>query len=282
MKREMATVALLEVRDLHYRYPGGTAALRGVSLKMEKGEMAALMGPNGSGKTTLMYHLVGLLRPQRGRLLFRGRDIPPAGKSSSVGLVFQDPNDQLFAPTVEEDVAFGPQNMALPAEEVRRRVKEAMSAAGILGLEKRPIQSLSYGQKRRVAIAGVLAMEPEFILLDEPAAGLDPGGVEEIMSLVSSLNRERGVTVLMSTHDVDLVPEYMSRVLVLHEGQILADGMVHQVFSRVEVLSRARLKLPRVARVFRSPAEGDGQRLPLTVEEGCLELARLTGRRGRG
>jgi len=278
----METVALVEVRDLYYQYPDGTQALCGVNLELEEGEMAALLGPNGCGKTTLMYHLVGLLRPQRGQLLFRGREIPPAGRSCSVGLVFQDPNDQLFAPTVEEDVAFGPSNMALEAAEARRRVREAIAAAGLEGLERRPIHHLSYGQKRRVALAGVLAMGPELILLDEPTAGLDPGGVEEIMGLIFRLNRDLGITVLLCTHDVDMVPEYTGRAYVMHEGRILADGPVRQVFSRQEVLSRARLPLPRVGRVFWSPAAGHAQRCPLTVQEGRLELARLTSGRGYG
>ncbi|ADG13911.1 cobalt ABC transporter, ATPase subunit [Methanocaldococcus infernus ME] len=245
---------ILETKDLHYSYPDGTEVLKGVNFKVKKGEMVALLGPNGVGKTTLFLHFNGILRPTKGEVLIKGKPIKYDKKSllevrKTVGIVFQNPDDQLFAPTVKDDVAFGPLNLGLPKEEVERRVKEALKAVGLEGFENKVPHHLSGGQKKRVAIAGVLAMEPEIIVLDEPTAGLDPIGASKIMKLLYDLNK-RGITIIISTHDVDLVPVYADRVYIMYDGKILKEGEPREVFRDVNTLRKANLRLPRVAHLL--------------------------------
>ncbi|WP_423792000.1 ATP-binding cassette domain-containing protein [Methanocaldococcus indicus] len=242
---------ILETRDLHYIYPDGTHVLKGINFKVKEGEMVALLGPNGAGKSTLFLHFNGILKPTKGEVLIKGKPIKYNKEGlikvrKTVGLVFQNPDDQIFAPTVLEDVAFGPLNLGLSKEEVERRVKEALKAVGMEGFEDKPPHHLSGGQKKRVAIAGILAMEPDIIVLDEPTAGLDPLGASQIMKLLYELNKQ-GKTIIISTHDVDLVPVYADRVYVMYNGQILKEGTVKEVFEDVESLRKAHLRLPRVA-----------------------------------
>ena len=245
---------ILETRDLYFRYPDGTEVLKGINFKVKKGEIVSLLGPNGAGKSTLFLHFNGILRPTKGEVLIKGKPIKYDKKSlievrKTVGLVFQNPDDQIFAPTVKEDVAFGPLNLGLPKEEVERRVKEALKAVGMEGFENKPPHHLSGGQKKRVAIAGILAMQPEIIVLDEPTSGLDPVGASKIMKLLYELNKE-GMTIIISTHDVDLVPVYADRVYIIYDGKILKEGTPKEVFSDVETIRKANLRLPRVAHLI--------------------------------
>ncbi|WP_421077454.1 ATP-binding cassette domain-containing protein [Methanothermococcus sp. Ax23] len=247
-------MGILEVENLYYKYPDGTEALNGINFKAEKGEMVALLGPNGAGKSTLFLHFNGILKPYKGNVLVKGKPIKYNSKSllevrKTVGIVFQNSDDQLFAPTVKQDVAFGPLNLGLSKEEVEKRVKEALKAVGMEQFENKPPHHLSGGQKKRVAIAGILAMEPEVIVLDEPTAGLDPIGASHIMKLLYNLNK-KGITIIISTHDVDLVPIYANKVYIMSEGQIIKEGEPKVVFNDSEIIRKANLRLPRVAHLI--------------------------------
>ena len=199
---------VIETKDITYKYPDGTKALDKVNFNVDEGKIVALLGPNGAGKSTLFLHFNGILSPSTGSVLIEGCTVKYNKKDlmqirQKVGIVFQNPDDQLFAPTVLEDVAFGPMNMGLPKEEVESRVKEALLRVGMEGFEKKPPHHLSGGQKKRVAIAGILAMKPKIMVLDEPTSGLDPKGASQILRLLYKLNNE-GITIVISTHDVDL------------------------------------------------------------------------------
>ncbi|MCL4516041.1 MAG: ATP-binding cassette domain-containing protein [Firmicutes bacterium] len=274
---------ILATEALSFAYPGGAAALREVNLAIEPGEFVALLGANGSGKTTLLKHCNGLLAPEGGRVLLEGEPIVRDRQAEvlrKVGLVFQDPNDQLFAATVLEDLLFGPLNLGLPSKEAESKARQALKAVGMEGYENKAIHHLSYGQKKRVAIAGVLAMEPGILALDEPTAGLDPAGVEEIMNLLAGLN-QRGLTIIMATHDVDLVPEYASRVHVLHRGTIIFNGTPEDLFREGALIRRAGLRLPRIGQVFASLPEKDHplvERPPFTVRAAREVILELLGR----
>ncbi len=247
-------MSILEAKNIEYKYPDGTKALNGVNFKANKGEMVALLGPNGAGKSTLFLHFNGILKPSSGQILIKGNPIKYNSKGllevrKTVGIVFQNSDDQLFAPTVMQDVAFGPLNLGLSEEEVKKRVKESLKAVGMEGFENKPPHYLSGGQKKRVAIAGILAMEPEVIVLDEPTAGLDPLGASQIMKLLYELNK-KGITIIISTHDVDLVPIYADRVYIMSKGQIIKEGKPNEVFGDTKIIRKANLRLPRVAHLI--------------------------------
>jgi cobalt/nickel transport system ATP-binding protein len=212
-------VKAVEIRGLRYTYPDGTVALRGVNLEVKEGESVYLMGPNGSGKSTLLLHLNGLLLPQRGEVRVLGMDTRNGVEEirKRVGLVFQDPDDQLFMPTVFEDVAFGPLHLGLGEREVRRRVREALRAVGAEGLGGRSPHHLSYGEKKRVAIATILSMEPQLLVLDEPTLGLDPWARREFLSLLRRL--KKGRTLVMAGHDLELMG-LCDRAFLLRRGRV--------------------------------------------------------------
>ncbi|MFZ1643116.1 MAG: ABC transporter ATP-binding protein, partial [Candidatus Contendobacter sp.] len=242
------TASLLAVRGLEYVYPGGITALHHLDLTIEKGRKLAILGPNGSGKTTLLLHLNGTFRPTRGEVWLDGC---PAGYDRRslndwrrrVGLVLQEPDDQLFAATVGQDVSFGPLNLGLSAAETGERVREALESLRIAHLTDRATHMLSFGQKKRVAIAGVLAMRPEILVLDEPTAGLDPHGVTHLLGVLQQLH-EAGATLVFSTHDVELAYAWADRVAVFHEGTVLCQGETTAVLGDREMLHRARLRPP--------------------------------------
>ncbi|MEV8633824.1 ABC transporter ATP-binding protein [Streptosporangium sp. NPDC051023] len=233
----------LEVRRLAYAYPDGTQALFGVDFEIGRGERVALLGPNGAGKTTLVMHLNGILTAGHGTVTVAGL---PVGKKSlkeirrRVGLVFQDPDDQLFMPTVREDVAFGPANLGIGGEELERRVKGALDRVGMLEAIDRPPHHLSFGQRRRVAVATVLAMEPEILVLDEPSSNLDPASRRELAEILRGLD----VTVLMVTHDLPYALELCDRALILSGGVIAADGPTRKILADADLLAAHRLELP--------------------------------------
>lgn len=242
---------MLEANHIVYKYEDGTKALNDVTVKVNDNEIVALLGKNGAGKSTLFLHFNGIFKPDKGEVLVEGKPIKYNNKGlldvrSKVGVVFQNPDDQLFAPTVQEDVAFGPLNLGLSQEEVENRVKESLKKVGMSGFERKPPHHLSGGQKKRVAIAGVLAMKPKIMVLDEPTSGLDPKGVSQVLKLLYKLNSE-GISIIISTHDVDLVPLYANRLYVIKEGQIIKEGTPSEVFSDVKTIRGANLRLPRIA-----------------------------------
>ncbi|MBP3657118.1 MAG: energy-coupling factor transporter ATPase [Clostridia bacterium] len=248
------------IEKLNYVYMAGgpyeTHALRDVNLTIEDGEFVGLIGHTGSGKSTLVQHLNGLLMPTSGRILVDGMDL--ADKDTDrravrqrVGLVFQYPENQLFEETVEKDIAFGPKNLGLGEEEIARRVRDAMRRVALDydTLHERSVFELSGGQMRRVAIAGVLAMEPQVLVLDEPCAGLDPRGREEILSLIRGLHSECGTTIVMVSHSMDDVASLAERVIVMNKGGVFMDGAPREVFSRGEELRAIGLDVPQAVQL---------------------------------
>ena len=233
----------LEVRGLAFAYPDGHQALGGVDLRIEPGERVALLGPNGAGKTTLVLHLNGIHLPATGEVRVAGVPVAkPALKEirRRVGIVFQDPDDQLFLGTVRQDVAFGPANLGLAGAELDRRVMEALEKVGMTDYVDRPPHHLSYGQRRRVAVATVLAMEPEILVLDEPSSNLDPASRRELADILRDLD----VTVLMVTHDLPYALELCPRSIVLSEGVVVADRPTFDVLTDDALMSAHRLELP--------------------------------------
>lgn len=241
-------MSLFELKGLRFGYSRGEEVLKGVDLSLRRGAKTVVIGPNGSGKTTLLLHLNGVLKPTRGAVYFKGRQISYDRRSlrelrSAVGFLFQDPDVQVFAGTVFEDVSFGPMNLGLPGPEVERRVQRALSSLGIEELADRPLHFLSFGQKKLVALAGVLAMEPEVLVLDEPTANLDPAHVEVLLEKVEEL-RSAGCEVIMSTHDVDLAYSWADEVVIFCEGRAMASGDPEAVFSSEELLRAGSLRRP--------------------------------------
>lgn len=266
---------IVKAENITYHYPDGTNALKEVNFRAAKGKIVMLIGPNGAGKSTLFLHFNGILKPTTGSLEIDGVPVKYERKDllklrQKVGIVFQNPDDQLFAPTVQEDVAFGPSNIDIPKEEVKLRVKEAIKRVDMEGFEEKPPHYLSGGQKKRVAIAGILAMRPQIMVLDEPTSGLDPKGAFQIMRLLCKLNRE-GITIIIATHDVDIVPIYAHEVYVISEGKILKKGTPQEVFEDKELIRKANLRLPHIAHLFERLQEEDqisfGKSYPLTISE---------------
>ena len=238
----------LSIKNLSYTYPDGTHALKNVNMEILKGQKVAIMGPNGAGKSTLFSHFNGLTEPKSGYLEIDGKKMEYDKKTlleirQKVGIVFQDPNDQLFAPTVKEDVAFGPMNLGLSYEEVEKRVDEALTLVGMEKFKDKTPHHLSGGQQKRVAIAGIIAMKPEIMILDEPTAGLDPQGVDKVLDILNNLNKE-GMTIVISSHDIEMVNGFAEKIFVLNEGKILASGDKNEIFSNKELLKEAHLKAP--------------------------------------
>ncbi|MCC7119249.1 MAG: energy-coupling factor ABC transporter ATP-binding protein [Anaerolineales bacterium] len=233
---------VLKVNELRFAYPDGHAALHGVSFNLRRGEKAALVGPNGAGKSTLMLHLNGILQgggevEVGGQRLTR-QNLPAI--RALVGLVFQNPDDQLFSPTVFEDVAFGPLHMGLPEADVRARVEAALEAVQMSAYRERLSHHLSVGEKKRIAIATTLSMNPSLLVLDEPSAGLDPRARRTLINLL----RELPITMLVSTHDMALVQELFPRTIVMDEGQIVADGTTAEILNDEALLTAHGLEKP--------------------------------------
>jgi len=234
---------IVEVENLRYAYPDGTAAVQGISFRIHHGESVAIVGANGAGKSTLLQHLNGYLTPGEGRI--RIGDFPLTKETvrdvrRTVGMVFQDPDDQLFMPTVYDDVAFGPLNLGLPPEAVQARVTEALSRVEALHLQDRPPYRLSGGEKRAVAIASVLSMDPDILVMDEPTTGLDPRARRRLIELLGSFHH----TKIIATHDLDLVLDLCERTIVIHNGRVTADGATADIFQNQELLAESHLEKP--------------------------------------
>lgn len=279
---------ILEVKNLTYIYSAGTPfehkALDDISFSVERGEFIGIIGHTGSGKSTLMQQLNGLLKPTSGTVLLDGQDIWSDKKLTRqarfrVGLVFQYPEYQLFEETVYKDIAFGPKNMGLSAEEVDRRVREA---AGFVGLTEQQLEvspfDLSGGQKRRVAIAGVIAMEPEVLILDEPTAGLDPVGRSEILGNIQSYRRAKNATIMMVSHSMEDVARLTDRLLVMNGSKLAMDAPPAQVFTHAEELTQMGLNIPQVTQVFLELKKlGLDVKNVYTIEQAAAEIRRLKG-----
>jgi cobalt/nickel transport system ATP-binding protein len=272
----------IETINLSYTYHDGTKALTNMNFAVEKGENMAILGPNGAGKSTLLHHFNGLLMPTSGKVLVLGKEVATSDLDwvrQKVGLVFQDPDDQLFARTVGQDVAFGPVNLGFPADEVKARVKWALEATEITELENKPPQNLSTGQKKRAALAGVLAMKPEIIVLDEPMANLDPRTASKVLQLLLQLNKELGLTLIIATHDVDLVPLFADEICILNKGQIVTQGPPQEVFAKTDLIRSMDLRLPRITHLFEILSKRNqlltGKQFPLTIGEARKEIVEL-------
>lgn len=268
---------IIEIKDLCYAYTEEKAALDHVSLRIPKGQMTAVMGGNGAGKSTLFLNMNGVLTPDSGDVYFNGEKVLYNKKGirsmrRRVGIVFQDPNDQLFSSNVRKDIAFGAVNLGLPKEEVDRRVEEAVRRIGIGDFLDRPTHALSFGQKKRVAIAGVLVMQPDVMILDEPTAGLDPFGTSEILHLLLEIKEQTGMSVIIATHDVDIVPLYCDYAYVLDHGRMILEGTPDEVFSRSDILRAHSLRLPRIAHLMEILKKND--RLPFDESASTISAAR--------
>jgi cobalt/nickel transport system ATP-binding protein len=237
-------VTTVQVDDLHHAYPDGRVALRGVDLHVAPGERLAVLGPNGAGKTTLVLHLNGILAPSSGRVTIGDLPVVKANLADvrrRVGIVFQDPDDQLFMPTVHDDVAFGPANVGLRDDALEQRVRAALESVGMEEHAPRPPHHLSFGQRRRVAVATVLAMDPEVLVLDEPTSNLDPAARRELADILAGLD----LTTLVVTHDLPYALELCPRAVILHDGRVVADGPTVDLLADTELLAAHRLELPR-------------------------------------
>jgi len=269
---------VLKTDNLNYIYHDGVHAIKDINIKIKEGEKVAIMGPNGAGKSTLFLHFNGLKEPDRGNIEVDGEKMVYNKKElleirQKVGIVFQNPNDQLFAPSVEEDVAFGPMNLGLPIEEVEKRTAEALELVEMSDSKDKPPHHLSGGQQKKVAIAGIIAMRPEIMILDEPTAGLDPQGVDQILEILNKLNDE-GMTIVISSHDVEMINDFADHIFVLKEGKIIGDGTPDEIFSNHELLEKANLKPPKTAELLKILKENglDVDINKIKVKDCCEEI----------
>jgi cobalt/nickel transport system ATP-binding protein len=265
---------ILETRDLKYTYPDGTIAIQDLSIEIKKGKKVAFVGPNGSGKSTLFLLLNGSLKPKTGEILFHGAPFKYDSKSlrdirKSIGIVFQNSDDQIFAPTVYQDVAFGPSNLGYSKERVETSVQHALEHVGLARFKDKPPHHLSGGQKKRVAIAGVMAMEPEVIILDEPLSNLDPVGADEMVDLLNEFNHF-GSTIIISTHDVDLAYRWSDYVFLMSNSKLIGQGTPVEVFKNQELLKKAGLRQPSTLEIYHEIERRGlayGRNSPKTVPE---------------
>lgn len=274
---------VIKADGLSFTYPDGTNVLDSIDFSVKKGEFVGILGGNGSGKTTFLRLLNGLLKPTKGDIYLEEENIKDIERNrlfTFACTVFQDPDHQLFSSTVAEDIAFGPLNMGLSKEEVSKRVDDSLASVGMGNFKNKVIHNLSFGQKKRICLAGVLAMCPEIIFLDEPTAGLDPMAISSIMHLLERLNKD-GVTMVMATHSVDLVPLFLDRLIILNKGKIVREGSPQEVFSDPMAVRFAELRMPQVGHLFEILKKRDGlsiEDLPLTIGEARQEIKRLLTR----
>ena len=258
--------AIISFNNVHFTYPGDDdETLRGIDLEIEEGTFVAVLGHNGSGKSTLAKHMNAILVPDEGKVTVAGLDTADENGiidlRRNIGMVFQNPDNQIVANVVEDDVAFAPENLGVAPEEIRKRVDDALRQVGMYELRKHAPHLLSGGQKQRVAIAGVIAMQPKIIVLDEPTAMLDPQGRAEVVSTVSKLCREKGMTVILITHHMDECVD-ADRLIVMSNGRVVADGSPEKVFSMVELMEKEGLTVPETTRVLYE-LRGQGIDVPL-------------------
>ena len=263
----------IETKNLHFVYPDGTKALNGINLKIYEGEFIAIIGPNGSGKSTLAKHFVALLKPTTGKVIVYGKDtfnLEPADLVRDVGYVFQNPAHQLFCPSVKEEIAYGLQNLGLPKNEIDKRVNYILKVMRLEHLKNANPLLLSRGEKTKVAIASILALDPKVIILDEPTTGQDRKTIEYIFSLLKKLN-EKGKTIIFITHNMRVVAEYAKRVIVMNEGKVVMDGTPYEVFSHKEELEKIYIRPPSVYELSLRLRD-TGMKETLTVNEFIKEF----------
>lgn len=280
--------AAIEARELRYTYEDGTAALKGINLRAERGKITGILGANGAGKSTLFLNLNGVLQPSAGEILLDGALVKRDRKGLTelrrrVGIVFQDPDDQLFSADVYRDISFGAVNLGLPEAEVRRRVEAAMERTGVSHLRDKPTHALSFGQKKRVAIAGVLVMEPEVLILDEPTAGLDPRGRDEILDQIERLHHEKKMTIILVSHSMEDIAKYVDRILVMNHGEKVFDDTPKEVFKHYRELEAIGLAAPQITYVVHTLRDHG---VPIdnnitTVEEARDEILALLKKEGQ-
>jgi len=264
------TEPIVSVEDVKFSYPAGVNALKGVSLNIKQGERVAILGPNGSGKSTLILLIAGLLTPIKGQIKVFGqmtssKDFPKL--RSRIGLVFQDPDDQLFTPTVKEDIEYGPKNLGLPKDVIVKRSEHILEDIGISHLKDRPPHRLSFGEKKKVSLATALILRPELLILDEPTANLDLVSRRGLIDMLNELSAE-GTTIIISTHDVEALPELADRVIIVSHGLLLGEGEIHSVLQDANLLEKAGLEPPSIVRLFGSlKTLGLVDKIPLTYEE---------------
>lgn len=268
----------LSTENLSFTYPDGTQALKNINIEIEKGEKVAIIGPNGAGKSTLFSHFNGLTEPTSGCVKIEDKPISFEKDEllkvrQKVGIVFQDPNDQLFAPTVKEDIAFGPMNLGLSYDEVEKRVEDALKMVGMENYEDKTPHHLSGGQQKRIAIARIIAMKPELMILDEPTAGLDPDGVEKVLNIMNQLNEE-GMTLIISSHDIDMISKYADKIFVLYNGEIIESGNKNKIFSDMELLKKAHLRTPITTEILYNLKESglNVNTEKISVKDTCAEI----------
>ncbi|MFX1563300.1 MAG: energy-coupling factor ABC transporter ATP-binding protein [Promethearchaeota archaeon] len=272
----------VDMQGVQYRYPDGHVALDDIDFQVGLHERAVILGANGAGKSTLLSVMSGILEPTKGSIKILHTELTPKTVRSlraSMGLVFQEPDNQLFMPTLFEDVAFGPLNMGLPVEEVRERVSEALDIVGLSNLRDKPPHHLSVGEKKRAAIATVLAMQPKILILDEPTAHLDPKSRMEFIDFLTQLHQEGDLTLITATHDVDSVPLLADRAYILSQGKLIRAGTVADAFSDTETLRKANLMPPIMTQLFQrihnfSKQKGNGP-LPMTLHEAVEAFRQL-------
>ncbi|MBZ9687096.1 ATP-binding cassette domain-containing protein [Clostridium estertheticum] len=245
---------IIETVNLNFQYQDGTKALNNISLKIEKGKKISFLGVNGSGKSTLFLNFNGILKPSSGKVIYGGNEIKYNRTSlhalrKNIGIVFQDPDNQLFSASVYQEVSFGPMNLKLDEGEVRNRVEVALTNTGMIGFKDKAVHFLSYGQKKRVAIADIIAMKPEVIILDEPTSSLDPVHSKQIVQILDKLNEE-GMTVILSTHDVELAYAWSDYIIVMKDGEIVKEGTPYAIFSDDELIVNSYLEKPLILEIY--------------------------------
>jgi cobalt/nickel transport system ATP-binding protein len=270
--------SVVSVKDVHFTYPAGVSALHGVSLEIKQGERVALLGPNGSGKSTLILLIAGLLTPKKGEIAVFGEKTTSKDFQkfrSRIGVVFQDPDDQLFTPSVIEDVEYGPKNLKLPEEDIKKRSAHVLENMGIKHLKDRPPHRLSFGEKKKVSLATALVLKPELLILDEPTANLDLVSRRGLIDTLNELSKA-GTTVIVSTHDVEALPELADRIIVISHGSLHGEGKTREVLQDAKLLESSGLEPPTIVNLFselKSLALID--HVPITASEGKEELVKL-------
>ncbi len=273
----------ISIKNLNYNYPDGTEALKNINLNISRNESVAIIGQNGSGKTTLLLHLNGIIENNGDNIKILGLLINKKNINtirSKVGVVFQDPDDQLFMPTVFDDVAFGPINMNLSDCEVRRRVTASLKQVGMLGFENRFSHHLSFGEKKKISLASVLSMDPEILALDEPTANLDPKSRKDLIKIIREL-KANGKTIIIATHDINAIPKIVDRIYILNKS-IIAEGTTKEIFMNTELIKSANLDIPDVAILFEilSYFGYDCTDLPLTIDDAIEHLTKTIETKG--